>query len=474
MSHGSSRRVAAVLGLILCFAATGAHAQTEGAAPHQSSEPRREQDQLFADLSSLVGRPGGLTANEVARRAGLVSPAERARSLEVAASQEDLKRVYQSYWPELSLAAKYTRSSEVPAGRVEEGGVTLSFPALLNEYWMQGALAVPVSSYVLTLAEQARAARHSLAAARLRGELTRRANAAEARLAFYTWVRARLGARVSAQTLEQATQVLAVARANLELGRVSAADVLRAESQAASAELALSEADELLTLAEARLRTLMHDPSSEAYVIGEDVLGVETAAVSESLGAALARAVAHRLEARLFAETAAGLRSTARARERDAYPRLVAFANVYYANPHPRVLPQRDEFVGSWDAGLGVSWSASEVARARTEARAQRLRADAVDAERAAFLDALREEVLAAQQAVRRARADARTAERGLLAAHEAYRVRRELFALGRTTSLEVTNSETELMRARLALISARIGARVARVQWLRAIGADG
>jgi outer membrane protein TolC len=60
---------------------------------------------------------------------------------------------------------------------------------------------------------------------------------------------------------------------------------------------------------------------------------------------------------------------------------------------------------------------------------------------------------------------------RGLAAAEESYRVRQALFAEGRATSVELTDAETDLVRARLAAVDARIDAGLARVRLQRATG---
>jgi len=72
-------------------------------------------------------------------------------------------------------------------------------------------------------------------------------------------------------------------------------------------------------------------------------------------------------------------------------------------------------------------------------------------------------------------RAEARVAEqttaRGLAAAEESYRTRRLLFQNGRATTVELLDAETELTRARLEAIGARIDGRVAEVRLAYAVG---
>ena len=51
--------------------------------------------------------------------------------------------------------------------------------------------------------------------------------------------------------------------------------------------------------------------------------------------------------------------------------------------------------------------------------------------------------------------------------------MRRDLYANGRATSIELTDAETDLTQARLNAVGARIDQRVARVRLVHALGRD-
>jgi outer membrane protein TolC len=78
-----------------------------------------------------------------------------------------------------------------------------------------------------------------------------------------------------------------------------------------------------------------------------------------------------------------------------------------------------------------------------------------------------------AYNALREAEVAMQTTQRGLAAAEEGYRVRRELFKNGRATSVELTDSELELFRAGLESINARANMRSARARLIHAVGRD-
>ncbi len=78
---------------------------------------------------------------------------------------------------------------------------------------------------------------------------------------------------------------------------------------------------------------------------------------------------------------------------------------------------------------------------------------------------------MAAARAQQESAAVLATTARGLAAAEESHRVRQALFAEGRATSVELTDAETDLVRARLAAVDARIDAGLARVRLQTATG---
>ncbi len=102
----------------------------------------------------------------------------------------------------------------------------------------------------------------------------------------------------------------------------------------------------------------------------------------------------------------------------------------------------------------------------RIQAEISELRADRDNLDRGTRI-----QVLAAQQAVLVAQHALLSSAKGLEAAEEAYRVRQALLAAQRATAVELVDAETELTRARIASLDARVDLRVALVQLAYAAG---
>jgi outer membrane protein TolC len=298
--------------------------------------------------------------------------------------------------------------------------------------------------------------------------------ATQARVLYYSWARARLQEVVAAQSVAQARSHHQIAQAAFEGGRSSRADVLRAESQLARAELLLERAQNLRIVSEEQLRILIHDPGQRPYEIGEDLLApLPDEGRRQSVDKLYQEALMNRLELRAFESGERSLAEQRRAVQAGYYPRLDAFGNAYYANPNQRYFPPRDQWNASWDLGVQLTWTPNDAGTSAAASAGLEARRARVAAQKAAFRDALRNEVTQTYQALRETEASLTTSERGLAAAEEAYRVRRELFALGRATTVEIIDAETDVLRARLELINARIEQRIARARLEHALGRD-
>jgi outer membrane protein TolC len=460
------------------------------------ADPAAAQDdqnaRFQARLDATLAVRGGLTADTVARHAVATSfdlSARRAELLE-AAAQVDQARA--AYAPNLALSARYVRLSELPhndggsvvvapnqpAGPLPANAplvnVPVAFASLLDQYTFQASLSIPISDYLLRLPQNHRAARGGERAAELTELATRRRIGTEARLSYYSWVRARVETLVSEQALLQSEAHLLDARNAEQAGTATRADVLAVEGNVAASRELVERARNLDFVAGEKIRTALHGAAPHTLHIGEDIRSEPQPLIGGSDLSSLWRtAKRQRPELRALDARYGALREQEKVERAGLLPRLDAFGDAYYANPHPRAFPQTDEFASAWQAGAQLSWTISDIPGAGAAGRAAAARAEQVRFERRALEDSIRVELADALGALRSADTAALTSEQQLAAATESYRVRRALFQNGRATSSELLDAETELTRARLAALNARIEQRVARIRLAYASGSN-
>ena len=450
---------------------------------------------VAADPTALIqpATPGGLTSDQVAARVLATSPGLRADREESIARAFAVTQARANFVPRLSGGLRYTRQSresspalgnlvatspDVPAGATPTQLVALplSFPTLVNHYDAQASLDVPLSDYALRLPQLYEAAKKDARAAELLLAANRLQEARDARVAYYDWVKARLQQRVAERALERTRLHLVDAQTALTLGTASQADVFSVEAQLANAELVLARARSASEIQGRRLSVLMHDTAPAAYEIGEDLSGPSAATPAPSPDGEsllLRRALERRLELRVISESAAGQRQRARAALAAELPRLGASGSASYARPNSRVLPPTDEFHGSWEVGVALSWSPTDILGSDAGRQATLARARQLDAQGDELVDSIALEVKSALSSLTESEVRVTTSERALTASTESHRVRRELFKNGRATSTELSDAETEWSQAQLDVVAARVDRRIAQVKLAHALGED-
>jgi outer membrane protein len=423
------------------------------------------------ELSALFVQ-GGLTADQAAARAGKVSPTVARRAAEVEAALASAQAAELARVPQVGGKATYTRLS--PIDPLMFPGVP-PVPFAENSYVIEGQVGIALSDYVLRFPKIIGAARLGVEAART-NRRTGEVNAGQdAKLAYYEWLRARLQVLIAERQLAQVQTVLKQVRALADAQRLSKADLMRVESNEAQAEQVVNQLRNLSVLREEQLRLLIGAGAEEKLTLGEDPRTDVTppAATATKLDDLVNQATSKRLE---FRAIDLGIRAKEKLRESEKanlLPRLSAFAIADYANPNQRVFPPEDKFRLTWQAGVQLSWTLNDALQSRATERRLIAEANELRADRENLLRGTRVEVLAAQQAVQLAQLSLATTQKGLAAAEEGYRVRRELLNADRATAVELVDAETDLTRARIAALNARVDLRVALAQLAHALGED-
>ncbi|MEQ9322474.1 MAG: TolC family protein, partial [Polyangiaceae bacterium] len=246
-------------------------------------------------------------------------------------------------------------------------------------------------------------------------------------------------------------EAVGVERAYARLERIAGARVLLAETNLRHL-LGLGR-DEPLVLAAQLDDSLPESPAATAALIRR--------AQSSSPDLAAARARVEAAEAR------------AASRESKLYPSLTASFNVNYDNPNPRIFPQEERFIATWDATVALRWSldATIIGVAQRDqldhlANQQRLALAQLENRVDEQVIAAAGDVDAALLGVEKARFDAGAARRRI-------EQRRQLHASGMATLTELADAENAWLSARLALVDALAEARVAAAALHRATGSS-
>jgi outer membrane protein len=451
-------------------------------------EPAVEEHEAPREVIVVVA--GGLTAEQVARRASSTSYGGRAAEANVTALTSREGTASLGYAPRFLLTASYTRLSNFTSvspfgtnklvftqdatGTVNpqtSAGITPQLnTVILNQYVLSAQVTVPLSDYVFRT-------KHSVAAAELATEAAgfdvtsaRASSWLNGKTAYYNWVRTRGAVVVAELAVAVADAQLKDAKTLFEGGNVTSADVLRAETAVAAAQQVVARAQADATNLDWHIRTVIHAPDEEVLVPGEPLDGT-LSPVSEDLKSLIAQAFTQRPEAKGFAKSAEAERRLGAVARAGKYPVLNAVGDVTYANPNYRKFPVQTEFFPSWSAGAVLTWSPNDFALAGHATDDALARAAAYEAQAQAARDVVLKEVVEAYTAMRAADASVESTSRQLESALGGYKVARQLYIGGRNTATAVLDASTALTQARYAHLNARAEARIARAQLEYAMG---
>ena len=413
----------------------------------------------------------GLTPDEAARRTVKNSASIEAKQRALEGIDAQATQTMWGFSPKAKLGASYTRLSPVSLAIIPG---TPPFVLPENAYSFDASVSVPLSDYVLRLSH----AQTGVDRARETAVFDRGATYAsvdrDARVSYYAWVRAQAQEIIAAQNLEQANGHLKDAQNGFQAGMIAKAEVLSAQVAEKNAELIVERAKNNTELARLSLEVYMGDAPGQKYEIGEDVFAPNPAlrTLPES-AAAVREAERQRMEFKSLLAAERAYRERAALERVADYPRLDGVAGLTYANPNQRYFIPDDKFHTSWQAGVALSWTPTDIGGAEAARDVALAKAAEFAAQRRVVHDGLRLEVDQALKSAREARFTIDVAGEALVASEESNRVRRELFRAGRATSVELTDAETELTRTRLQLADAHVNARIALVQLNHALGRD-
>ncbi len=460
---------------------------------------------------ALAAQPGGLTPAQSGQMASKTKRSVRAKQAELEVASARVDQAFISYFPRLSLSATYTRLSNVPGFALGGGGYNLvlaqgegplavgpcdatqptgpqcalgadkkpafskdtKFDPVLNSTAFVASLSVPISDYLFRISQGYSAAQHSEKGKRIELEAEGLQAAADAKIAYYNWLRARGSVVVTKQAVDQSRSHVEDANKTFAVGLISKADVLRLEAQLAGAQQTQAETESLSLLSEEQLRILLQIPADQQLAIGSDVMHEPAEPVSDTMAALQEQAMARRLEIRALDETEMSLKETVSIARAGYLPRLDAFADATMANPNQRIFPAQNQFDGTWDAGVRLSWTLNDALVASGATAEAKARMASIAEQKGILRDGLRLEVTSAFADMQKSVATIEASERQLTASEESLRVRNELFKNGKATSVELVDAEAEVTRARLGRLNARIGLAVARVRLDHATGRD-
>jgi outer membrane protein len=472
-------------------------------ASAQPADAAARVDELAVEGVPFV--QGGLTADQAAERALAASASVREKRAQIEVANAKIRQTMLQFFPQLTLRASYMRYSPTRTSFADGalvgarsvgplsvgpgdcgspncvrdangdtvGAAALDIRSLEDNYEVGARLTVPLSDYVFRVTDAAASSDATRDAARYAVEAEELRVQSETRVLYYNWLRAHAQSHVAQKALERARARLADAESAFSVGTLSQADRMRVQALVANAELALHDAETLRTLTSVQLQIMMDDPKG-GYEVGQGLPEVQTKPMDLAAGQALLKqALARRIELRVIDASEIAYARGGEAQYAGAYPRLDAVGDLLVGNPNPRYFPPERAWQGTWMVGLQATWNITDVFGATARGDELEVSAQGVHASRRGVEAAITAEVAGAHLDVGRAQAGLVAGQTTVLAAEENNRVTTDLFRVGRATTSDLLEAESELLAARIRIVNARIDLTIALQRLAHATGDD-
>jgi outer membrane protein len=432
---------------------------------------------LVFSMAVLAGIPAGaqetvrLTLAEALERARVNSPRLESLTALEAAAEAAGRGARAERLPLVDLAAGYTRNSNVEEFKLTLPGLgtrTL-FPNIPNNSRLHAGASLPLYTGGRIESAIAVADRQREAAAQDRSGAVNDL-LLETQTAYWNLVTARESARVLAEAVASYEGHLKDAKNRFEMGTVASNEVLAVQVERDRAELNRLQAENAAAVVNENLSRLVGLPPGSRVEPAEP-LSEGAPPPSADVVALVAAAQASRPEILALQARARAARAAVDIQRSITRPQASLSLGYDYADPNPRIVPPRDEFRGTWSAGVTVALRAFDGGRAAAAAAQASAQADALDRQLEDLKSRLRVEVTSRTLELNTARAALAVAGRSLEAAKENVRVARDRYQEGVIPSSELLDAETALLRVGLDQTSAATQVRVAIANLDRAVG---
>jgi len=429
---------------------------------------------LVAQSEGGRDRAAPLTAAAAVRQALKADPAIQAVRQQRSAAAAAVREARADWFPTLEAQVGYRRLSDnvdytvdlpsMPGG----GGQPVTFaPAILDRYSARASVEQPLFTG-FRLANQVDAAQAQTSAADAEVAATKTEVVFETRRAYWRLYEAQARERAAVEALQQLERQLTDVRNRQEAGMATETDVLRVRARHDRVRVERIQARNAVQTARHTLNDQIGRPL-DAQVVLADTVTIDSLSLDRSRLVQMATEQRPDLEA---------LRRRVQARDAEVdvaqsgwFPQVALTGTYLYARPNEQLFPPEDQFQGTWDVGVQLSWRLStgggtDAATDRAQARRLQARYELQDRRRAVAV-----EVRTQVQNVEQARRAVRAAETSVRSARAAYRSVQSRAGEGMAIVSDLLDAERALREARAQLAAAQADYALARAALDRAVG---
>ena len=255
----------------------------------------------------------------------------------------------------------------------------------------------------------------------------------------------------------------------LDQGMLTNNDVLKIEVQYNDALLRQIDANNNLKLAMINLNSIMGIPLSTEIQIAS-AMDKNTESFDE-VDVLMNQAIEKRAELKSANYRIQASESGVTLAQSTWYPQIMLFSNLYYGRPNVRIVPAKDEFKETWDAGVSLSWDVWNWLS--TSYQTEQAEAALIQSQEGLGIlkDAITLEVTQNYLAVNQNKKKIEISEIGVKQAGENMRITTERFRQGIATSSDVIDAEVALLQAKTNYTNSLVDYELAKAKLKKSLG---
>lgn len=370
--------------------------------------------------------------------------------LEQAKSKQTL--INDAALPSASLNAGYSRLSPVDPLLITFPGnpepVAL-FPVILNNYTVRASVSQTVfTGWKLKYTQESY--NYLTQAAAL--DQTKDQNEIKYTImaAYVSHVKLQLSREILEANLQAAKQRVVDVTNMRDKGTATDNDVLKAQLYQSNLELSLSDMDNTIAVSEFNLCIMLGLPQGTTIVT--DTTGLFAAVSLLPEQSYETDALNFRAEKKAADARWSAAETNMKIAQSAYYPTVAVGANYLFARPNQRIIPYVDEFRGTWDVGVSLSWSVTSVFTAKHSVHDAEIQAQQIETQSGALDNSIRMEVFQNYAACKSAVDKIKILELSVIQAQENSRQVKAKFDQQMAMMSEVLDADALLLQAQINL----------------------
>lgn len=400
---------------------------------------------------------------------------EKNKSLKISQSKIEFARAKldeadAALLPSLRFTGGYTRLSEVEPFKVSIAGKDMQIsPSVFDNYQLRLSAQQPLfTGFRLEgnsemLKYQEKAAREDLS--RDLGQLI-----FDIKNSFWSFQKAKDFLKSVNESINQVNAHLADIESMYRNGMATNNDVLKVKVQLTNTKLIKIDAENALEMSRLGLCNTLGIPVLSSIDI-EDAQHSEPKENAPEFDNLIKLAYSGRSELKAMAYRVEAGKSLVEVSKSGWYPQVNLAANYYYNRPNNRIMPTRDEFIGTWDIGISLSYDIWNwmIASHQEQQAEENLFQTQLSMEQ--IKDAISLELSQSFMNYEKSLEKISASEEALAQAEENYRVSNEKFRSGAAISSELLDAEVFLLNAKINRATALADYEIALAKLDKALG---